>query len=101
MKINNMNSGMVMIHLRRGNWWWVRDHTAERSIYRRRIASVEGIQGLPITTIQCGHSNSCHHQIVYLLHVDGDARLDCSIPRALELPLGVAHHLQGEYPMVE
>jgi len=43
MKINNMNSGTVMIHLRRGNWWWVRDHADERSICRRRIAGVEGI----------------------------------------------------------
>ena len=96
-----MNSSMVMIHLQRGKWWWVRDHANERSVCRRRIAVMEGIRGLPIATILHGHSNSCHHQIVYLLHVDGDARLDCSIPRALELPLGVAHHLQGEYPMVE
>ena len=73
MKINNMNSGMVMIHLRRGNWWWVRDHADERSIYRRRIAGVEGIRGHPIAMILRGHSNSCHHQIVYLLQVDGDA----------------------------
>jgi hypothetical protein len=47
MKINNMNSGIVMIHLQRGNWW-VRDHIDERSICRWRIASVEGLQGLPI-----------------------------------------------------
>ena len=62
---------------------------------------MEGIQGLPIAMILCGHSNSCHHQIVYLLHVDGDARLDCSIPCALELPLGVAPQLQGEDPMAK
>ena len=67
MKINNMNNGTVMIHLRRGNWWWVRDHGYDKSIYRWRIAAVEGIRGLPITTILCGHSNSYHHQIVYLL----------------------------------
>ena len=72
------------------------DHVDKRFVCRRRIAGVEGIQGLPIATIWCGHSNSCHHQIVYLLHVDGDARLDCSIPRALELPLGVAPQLQEE-----
>jgi hypothetical protein len=46
MKINNMNSGMMMIHLRRGNWWWARDHTDERSVCRRRIAGVQGIRGL-------------------------------------------------------
>ena len=88
MEINNMNSGMVMIHLRRGNWWWVRDHADERSVCQRRIADVEGIQGLPIAMILCGHSNSYHHQIVYLLHTDGDARLDCRVRHALELPLG-------------
>jgi hypothetical protein len=58
---------------------------------------VEGIRDLPITMTQRGHSNSYHHQIIYLLHVDGDARLDCSAPCTLELPLGVAPHLQGEY----
>ena len=47
MKINNMNSGMVMIRLQRGNWR-VGDHTDERSIYLWRIASVEGLQGLTI-----------------------------------------------------
>ena len=96
-----MNNGTVMIHLRRGNWWWVRDHANERSIYRRRIVSVEGIQGLPITMILCEHSNSCHHQIIYLLQVDGDARLDCRVCLALELPLGVAPHLQGEDPIAK
>ena len=96
-----MNNGMVMIHLRRGNWWWVRDHTDERSVYRRRIAGVEGIQGLPIAMILCGHSNSCHYQIVYLRHTDGDARLNCRVHHALELPLGVAPHLQGEGPTAE
>ena len=62
---------------------------------------MEGIRGLPIATILHGHSNSCHHQIVYLLHVDGDTRLNCSVPHALELPLGVAPHLQGENSMAE
>ena len=47
MKINNMNSGTVMIHLQRGNWQ-VRDHADERSICRWRIAGVEGLRGLPI-----------------------------------------------------
>ena len=96
-----MNSGMVMIHFRRGNRWWVRDHADERSVCRRRIVGVEGIWGLPIAMNRRGHSNSYHHQIVYLLHVDGDTRLDCSIPRTLELPLGVAPHLQGEDPMTK
>jgi len=59
---------------------------------------MEGIWGLPIAMILRGHSNSCHHQIIYLLQVDGDARLDCRVCLALELPLGVAPHLQGEYP---
>ena len=93
-----MNSGKVMIHLRRGNWWWVRDHTNERSICRRRIASVEGIRGIPIARILRGHSNSSRHQIVYLLQADGDARLDYRVHRAMELPLGVTPHLQGEDP---
>ena len=62
---------------------------------------MEGIQSLPIAMIRHGQSNSCHHQIVYLLHTDRDARLDCSVPRSLKLPLGVAPHLQGEYPMAE
>ena len=62
---------------------------------------MEGIQGLLIAMIQHGHSNICHHQIIYHLHADGDARLDCSIPRTLELPLGVAPHLQGENSMAE
>ena len=56
---------------------------------------MKGIWGLPIAIIQRGHSNSCHHQIVYLLHADGDARLDCSVRRALELPLGVALIFKG------
>ena len=68
-----MNSSMVMIHLQRGKWWWVRDHANERSVCRRRIVDVEGIRGLPIATILCGHSNSYHHQIVCLLQADGDA----------------------------
>ena len=59
---------------------------------------MEGIRGLPIATILRGHSNSYCHQIVYLLQVDGDARLDCRVRHALELPLGVAPHLQGEDP---
>ena len=42
MKVNNMNSDTVMIHLQRGNWW-VRDHADERSVYRWRIADVEGL----------------------------------------------------------
>ena len=62
---------------------------------------MEGIWGIPISTILHGHSNSCHHKIIYLLQVDGDARLDCRVCLALELPLGVAPHLQGEDPMVE
>ena len=62
---------------------------------------MEGIQGLPIATILRGHSNCCNHQIVYLLHVDGDAQLASRVRRALELPLGVAPHLQGEDPMAE
>ena len=62
---------------------------------------MEGIRGLPIGMILRGHPNSYHHQIVYLLHVDGDAQLDFRIHRALELPLGVAPHLQGEDPMAE
>jgi len=95
MKINNMNNDTMMMHLRRVNWWWVRDHADERSIYWRRIGGVEGTQGLPITTILCGHSNSYHHQIVYLLQADGDARLDCRVHRALELPLGVALIFKG------
>ena len=96
-----MNSGTVMFHLQRGNCWWVRDHADERSVYRRRIADVEGIRGLSITTILHGHSNSCHHQIIYLLQANGDTRLDCRVHHALELPLGVARHLQGEDPMAE
>ena len=96
-----MNSGKVMIRLRRGNWWWVRDHANERSVCRRRTIGVESIRGLPIAMIQREHSNSYHHQIVYLLQANGDARLDCRIHRALELPLGVAPHLQGEDPMAE
>ena len=90
-----------MIHLQRGNWWWVRDHADERSVCRRRIAGVEGIWGLPIATILRGHSNSYHQQIIYLLQADGDARLDCRVHQALELPLGVAPHLQGEDPTTE
>ena len=62
---------------------------------------MEGIRGLPIAMIRRGHSNSCHHQVVYLLHMDGDARLNCSVPRALELPLGVAPHLQGKDSMAK
>jgi len=62
---------------------------------------VEGIWGLPITMLLCGHSNSYHHQIIYLLQAGGDAHLDCRVRRALELPLGVAPHLQGEDPMTE
>ena len=62
---------------------------------------MEGIWGLPITMIYRGHSNSYHHQIIYLLQADGDARLDCRVHRALELPLGVAPHLQGEDPMAK
>ena len=91
-----MNSGKVMIRLRRGNWWWVRDHADERSVCRRRTIGVESIRGLPIAMIQREHSNSYHHQIVYLLQADGDARLDCRVRRTLEIPLGVAPHLQGE-----
>ena len=96
-----MNSSMVMIHLQRGKWWWVRDHANERSVCRRRIAVMEGIRGLPIATILRGHSNSCHHQIIYLQHADGDARLDCWVCHALELQLGVAPHFQGEDPMAK
>jgi hypothetical protein len=55
---------------------------------------VEGIRVLPIARILRGPSNSCHHQSVYLLHAD---RVHC----ALELPLGVAPHLQGEDPTAE
>jgi hypothetical protein len=73
MKINNMNNGTVTIHLQRGNWWWVKDHIDERSICRKRIVGEEGIRGLPITMILHGHSNSCHHQIVYLAQADGNA----------------------------
>ena len=62
---------------------------------------MEGIRGLPITMILRGHSNSCHHQIVYLLQADGDAQLDYRIRQALELPLRVAPHLQGEDPTAE
>ena len=87
-----MSNGMVMIHLQRGNWWWVIDHAEERSIYRRRIASMEGIRGLPIGMILRGHPNSYHHQIIYLLQEDEDARLDCTVRRALQLSLGVAPH---------
>jgi hypothetical protein len=47
MKINNMNSSTMMIHLQRGNWQ-VRDHADERFICRWRIAGVEGLRGLPI-----------------------------------------------------
>ena len=62
---------------------------------------MEGIWGQPITTILCGHSNSYHHQIIYLLQADGDTRLDCRVHRTLELPLGVAPHFQGEDPMAK
>ena len=62
---------------------------------------MEGIWGLPIATILRGHSNSYCHQIVYLLQVDGDARLDCRVHRTIQLPLGVAPYLQGEDPMAE
>jgi hypothetical protein len=62
---------------------------------------MEGIRGLPIATILCGHYNSCHHQIVYLLQADGDALLNCRVRRALELPLVVVPRLQGEDPMAE
>ena len=62
---------------------------------------MEGIRGLPMATILCGHSSSYHHQIVYLLQADGDTRLNCRVRRALELPLGVAPHLQGEDPTAE
>jgi hypothetical protein len=47
MKINNMNSGMVMIHLQRGNWQ-LRDHAGERSVCQWRISSMEVLWGLPI-----------------------------------------------------
>ena len=49
---------------------------------------MEGIWGLPIAMILRGHSNSYCYQIIYLLHGDGDARLYCSIPCTLKLPLG-------------
>jgi len=62
-----------MIHLQRGNWWWVRDHADERSVCRRRIAGVEGIRVLPIAMILREHSNSYHLQTVYLLQANGDA----------------------------
>jgi len=62
---------------------------------------VEGIRALLIAMILHGQSNSYHHQIVYLPHVDGGAQLNCSIYHTLELPLGVAPHLQGEDPMAE
>ena len=62
---------------------------------------MEGIQGLPIAMILRGHSISCHHQIVYLLQVDGDAQLDYRVHHTLELPMGVAPHLQGEDLMAE
>ena len=42
MKINNMNSGTVMIHLQMKNWQ-VRDHANERSVCWLRIVSVEGL----------------------------------------------------------
>ena len=62
---------------------------------------MEGIWGLPISMIRRGHSNGYNHHIVYLLHMDGDAQLNCIIPHALELTLGVAPHLQAEYPTSE
>ena len=62
---------------------------------------MESIRGLPIAMILRGHFNSCHHQIVYLVQADGDTRLDCRVHHALELPVGVAPHLQGEDPMAK
>ena len=62
---------------------------------------MEGIQGLPIVMILHEHSNSCHHQIIYLLHMDGNARLDCRVYHAMELPLGVAPDLKGEDPTTD
>jgi hypothetical protein len=47
MKINNMTTSTMMIHLQRGNWQ-VRDHADERSVCWWWIASVEGLRGLPI-----------------------------------------------------